>query len=154
MATQVLRIHTSLADDMSAAIGAFLSYCRAKNLSANTTTYYAYRLQAFERFCAANHPGTTPGTVATGLLREFLSEEANKNSAATANHSHTALRTFFNFLVSDGFIAENPMSEVKKLKRRTKVIETFTMEQVERILATCGKDFAGVRDSTAAGLLA
>ncbi|MBP6963843.1 MAG: tyrosine-type recombinase/integrase [Armatimonadetes bacterium] len=141
---QVVRIHASLADDMNAAVNGFMNYCRAKNLSPNTISYYRYRLQAFERFCADSP--VAPENVTPERIREFLTAEAEEKSATTANHAYLTLQAFFNFLVSDGFIAENPMQRVDRVKRRRTVIETFTQEQVERILSSCGKDFVGVRD--------
>jgi len=146
MATQVLRIKTHVSDDLSLAIQAFFSYCASKNLSENTITYYRYRLQAFQQFCAQSEMPVTPGNTSTQLLREFLTHETQVNSSTTANHSSIALRTFFNFLVKDGFLNENPMDGVERIRRRRTVIETFTSEQIEKILTTCGRNFVGIRD--------
>ena len=76
---QVVRIHASLADDMNAAVTGFMNYCRAKNLSPNTISYYRYRLQAFERFCADSP--VAPENVTPERIREFLTAEAEEKSA-------------------------------------------------------------------------
>jgi integrase/recombinase XerD len=147
-AGQAIRIDAfnSLAEDMPAAIEAFLSYCRAKNLSENTIIYYRYRLGSFKQYLDQNAPGVGPVHVNAPLIRGFISEEARRSSAATANHSVIALKAFFNYLVKDGFLERSPLAGVEKLKQRKSIIQTFSLEQVETILATCEKTFAGVRD--------
>ncbi|OFX14803.1 MAG: hypothetical protein A2Z18_03560 [Armatimonadetes bacterium RBG_16_58_9] len=88
----------------------------------------------------------TPATVTPQIVRAFLTAETESNSASTAAHSYVSLRAFFNFLVRDGFVAVNPADSVDKPRQRRKIIETFSLDDVERMVATCGKDFVGVRD--------
>jgi integrase/recombinase XerD len=132
----------SLADDMAAAVESFLNYCRAKNLSKNTLIYYQHRLRAFRDFA----PDLTPATTKRDAVRGFLARETQRTSPATANHSFIALRAFFGFLHREGFIEEIPTDGVEGVRRRRTVIDTFTQTQLEAIIATCGKDFTGVRD--------
>lgn len=145
---QVIRISglTPLADSLESATEGFLNYCRSRNLSENTVSYYRYRLESFGRYLEGNAPGTAPKDMTPQLIRAFLAKES---SPATANHSVITMRAFFNFLVNDGFLSESPMHGVDKLKRKTTVIDTFTFEQVEAVLRTCGKDFVGMRDRAA-----
>ncbi len=146
--TNVVRIpnFTSMADNIESAIDGFLAYCKSKNLSSKTTEYYRYRLQAFSRFLIENEKPCSPKELNQIILREFLTVEAEHNSATTACHSYITLSTFFNFLVGDGYLESNPMEHVDKPKRRKTVINTFSIEQIDEILSTCGKDFIGLRD--------
>ena len=137
----------SPADDLQVAIDGFLAYCRSKNLSGNTIQYYAYRLLAFSRYLAAKDGPFAPMSITTRTLREFLTEETENTSSSTATHDYITLSCFFNYLANDGFIENNPMAKVDKPKRRKTIIHTFSMEQVDSILSTCGKDFVGVRDT-------
>ncbi|MCE5197978.1 MAG: tyrosine-type recombinase/integrase [Armatimonadota bacterium] len=149
MATgQLIRIDAfnSLAEDMSAAIEAFLSYCQSKNLSNNTIIYYRYRLESFRRYIDKNAPGTTPLNLNAPLIRGFIADESKRSSPSTANHSVISLKAFFNYLIKDGFLDRSPMAGVEKLKQRKAIIQTFSLEQIEALLATCEKSFAGIRD--------
>lgn len=142
-----------LSENLSAAIDGFLSYCRSKNLSPNTIIYYRLRLQAFSNHVDTTCPGTAPNRITPQIIREFLTSETEHNSASTAAHSYITLKTFFGFLERDGFLQDNPMRIVDKPKRRKTVINTLSLEQVQSILAMCGKDFVGVRDRAIITLL-
>lgn len=135
-----------LSEDLEAAVRAFLSYCRAKNLSVCTTDYYHFRLKAFQKFLGATAPAARPKDITPQIVRDFLTLETEENSASTASHSYITLRAFFNFLTNDGFLPESPMGSVQRPKQRRTVINTFTLQQIEAVLATCQKDFAGTRD--------
>ena len=137
---------TPLSSDLDAAIEGFVRRCQSKNLSPRTVEYYGFRLRAFQKFLDANYPTSAPADVTSEIVRAFLDAERESNSAATAAHSLTTLRVFFNFLATEGFVQANPMSGVEKPKCRKTVLSTFTLEQVESVLATCGKDFTGARD--------
>ena len=145
---QLLRIGSvaNLADSLTAAIDGFLVFCRSKNLSPNTLIYYQYRLRAFQSYLDQNGTSCAPREVTPRVIREFINDEIERHSASTANHSVTTLRALFSFLVSDGFLATSPMAGVKKVRCRKALIETFTPEQIEAIIATCDKSFTGVRD--------
>lgn len=137
---------TPIADDLSAATDAFLAVCKSRNLSGCTINYYSYRLTAFRRFLEASELPAAPAAVTPKVIRDFLTAEADNNSPTTASHSHCTLSAFFKFLVVEGYMESNPMQNVDKPKRRKQVINTFSMEQVDAVLQTCGKDFPGVRD--------
>ena len=145
---QVIRINelTNPARSMAAAIESFLSYCQSKNLSPNTSQYYRYRLEAFQRYLDAEAPGVTPETISTKTIRSFITDELQKNSASTANHSVIALRVFFNYLVGDEYLASNPMTGVQKVKSGRRLVNTFSMDQVETLLSGCQRNFVGARD--------
>jgi integrase/recombinase XerC/integrase/recombinase XerD len=132
--------------DFTSAIDIFKTYCQSRNLSQNTISYYGYCLLAFTRYVDRNNPGLTLDDISTQTIRAFLLDQTQRNSASTACHCHTTLCVFFSFLVSDGFIECSPMGGVDKPKRRQAIINTFTLQQVEAILKTCGNDFLGLRD--------
>lgn len=153
--TNIIRLGrlSPISEDLSAAIDCFLSYCESKNLSINTIIYYRNRLQAFLRFSNNSYPEIAPDKVTPQIVREFIACETKANSASTAAHSHTALKSFYSFLERDGFIDENPMHRVDKPKRKKTIINTLSLDQVQSVLSMCGKDFAGVRDRAIITLL-
>lgn len=141
-----LRSAGSLACDMEAAVSAFTAFCDSKNLSPRTIEYYAARLASFRRRLEISSTAPRPSDVTPTTIREFLRYEKEHSSASTANHSLCTLKVFFGFLHNEGFIESNPTLVVQKQKVRKPVIQTLSMEQVDRLVATCKKDFYGVRD--------
>ncbi|MEN6358086.1 MAG: tyrosine-type recombinase/integrase [Armatimonadota bacterium] len=148
MAENVVRIpgFTGIADTFDSAISAFKTYCRSRNLSPNTIDYYGYCLLSLTRFLEAHYQALTPRDVTCQVVREYLLDQTDRNSPSTACHCHTTLCVFFGYLQSEGFLESNPMTHVDKPKRRKTVINTFSMKQVDDILATCKRDFASIRD--------
>lgn len=147
-----VRIFNTMADDLSAAVDGFTAY-RSKNLSTRTVEYYGYRLQALTIYLAEHEQPTAPKDLTPQIIRDFLTDEKDRKSPTTASHSHTTLCAFFAFLVGDGFLESSPMENVDKPKRRKAVVNTFSLEQVDAVLANCGKDFAGARDRAMITLL-
>lgn len=141
-----LASYVSLADDMDAAIAAFMAYNKAKNLSPRTIEFYADRMRAFRVYIAENAPGLTPRMIDAAIVRDYLNNSRDTTSAATANHNLNVVRIFLQFLMDDGFLEENVARAVKKQRQSQKVIETLSLEQVEALLATCDKSFLGIRD--------
>lgn len=133
-------------DNLHAAITAFLLYCRARNLSPNTLTYYKYRLLAFTRYLDKSNPGITPEAITVRHLRAFLLSEQERASPATAIHSRLTLNAFFGFLNRDGFISTDPTEGLESMKRTKPLVDTFTSSQIEALLATCDQGFVGMRD--------
>ncbi|MEN6356546.1 MAG: tyrosine-type recombinase/integrase [Armatimonadota bacterium] len=134
------------ADSLPSAIDAFMVFCRAKNLSENTLLYYRYRLDSFQRFLAKHTGISAPRDVTRQTIREFLNVEMNEHSPTTANHSVITLKAFFGFLLEEGFLDNNPSAGISKIRCKKRLIETFSAEQVEAMLATCNKSFQGIRD--------
>jgi len=137
---------TDPAHDLNAAIECFLTYCQAKNLSPNTVQYYAYRLGSFRRYVEEHASSSATSEITRQVIRDFVTAEIENCSPSTANHSVTTLRAFFGFLVREGYLVESPMVGVEKVRQKRTLINTFATEQIEAILASCGKDFVGVRD--------
>jgi Site-specific recombinase XerD len=82
-------------------------------------------------------------------------EVDEKLSANTVTSRLRTLRTFFNFLSSEGMITVNPVSNVKTPRRDQKDRVTFSDEEMRRILeAPDTTTFAGLRDRTLMYLLA
>jgi site-specific recombinase XerD len=128
------------------AMESFFSRGRARNLSPRTQEFYRERLQVFARHLEKRGLTVGPEHVTPDLIRDFLSAECERTSAATARHGYAALRAFFRFLVREGEVEANPMERVEKVRVPRKVVETFSVEQVEAMLATCkGRGFNGIR---------
>lgn len=66
--------------------------------------------------------------------------------ASTARARQLAVRRFSNWLTEEGEIPADPLLGLKPPKVDDKVVEPLTDGQIVALLATCGRDFIGVRD--------
>lgn len=150
--TRFVRISSTnqLADSLTAAIDGFLVYCRSKNLSPHTLTYYRTRLAAFRDFLSSTEASSAPKDISRQTVRDFVRSELESRSASTANHSLAVLKAFFRFLIDDGFLVSSPTDGVKKMKQKRSVVQAFTPEQVEAIIGCLAKSFSGIRDKAIA----
>jgi integrase/recombinase XerD len=131
---------------MQEAVESFLGRGQARNLSHHTLRFYRVRLDAFTRYLEEQGLRVSPAEVTPALVREFLAAEAERVSALTASHSFITLRALFRFLVREEVIEANPMDRVERPRVARKVVETFSTEQVEALLAACnGRSFSGIR---------
>jgi integrase/recombinase XerD len=87
-----------------------------------------------------------PERITPAVVREFLASEQERVSAMTAAHSYITLRAFFRFLLREEWLTTNPMEKVEKIRVPRKVVQTFTAEQIEQMLAACNRrSFNGLR---------
>ena len=76
------------------------------------------------------------------------------NKPQTVNMRLRTLRQFFGFLVGEGYLAENPVARIEKLKTAETLITAMSKEQVRRLLAVPDrKTFTGLREYTIMMLL-
>ncbi len=65
---------------------------------------------------------------------------SHKASPRTVHHYYSVLRAFFNWGVSEGYLKCSPVAKVKVAKAKPKVIQPYTTEQINKLLAVCDHD--------------
>jgi integrase/recombinase XerD len=139
--------------DLQAATNAFLRYCRVRNLTAESIRYYADSLAQLSRLLAQLNI-TRPIDVTRSVIYSAIEATQNRVSEATVNSYMRAWRAFFNFLADEGYVTDNPFQGVKLIKTEKRVIETFTKEQVRRLLESQDRTtFTGYRNYVLMSLL-
>lgn len=67
----------------------------------------------------------------------------------TINTRLRAIRAYFNFLYKQKYIRKNPVENIKLLKDRKNLVQTFSTEQLEHLLKQPDlRTFTGLRDYT------
>jgi integrase/recombinase XerD len=142
MESNVIRLSNSNSPvtSLSAAIKSFILHCNSRNLSQCTIDYYNYSFLAFTKFT-----DLPPIEITTDTIRAFLVEQSKHVNETTLQHRHCALNVFFKFLAEEGYLQCNPVARIPKPKRKKSVINTFSIDDMERILKVCKNDFVGVR---------
>ena len=122
----------------------FFVYLKAeKNYSPHTLRSYTHDLTRFYRFLE----GRPLEGVTKEALRSFLAEMVSQGlSKRTMGRRMAALRTFFRFLVREGYLQKNPMGTVKNPKLEKKLPMVMEETEVARLLEAPEDDLTGRRD--------
>ncbi|RFB12754.1 recombinase XerD [Bacillus sp. HNG] len=129
----------------------FIDDCELRNLREHTIKYYRGELSAFrnlmqKQMVDMNVRDWTGETIKThGIL--YMKDKGLK--PVTINTRLRAVRAFFNFLEHQNLITNNPMKDIKLLRDRRRIVETFDKKQIKVLLSSCDlRSFTGLRDYT------
>ncbi len=123
----------------------FLRYLKMeKNFSDHTLRNYTSDLREFSQFCSGKHPKDIDYV----LLRRFLMHLTTKGSCArTINRKVSCIRSFFKFLIKEGFLDKNPALLLFTPKIPKRLPAFLSEEEVGRLLeAVSQKDWRSLRD--------
>jgi integrase/recombinase XerD len=139
-------------EDFEICLSAFLRDGRIRNLSPHTLKYYRNELIALQSILEAQTIPTRPDKITLEVLRQnvilYMMETLGRKETSI-NTRLRAVRAFFNFLYKEGMLETNPAAELKLIKAKKEVVETFTREQVRDILQQVDRaSFTGLRDYT------
>lgn len=138
--------------DFKTALSLFLDDCEIRNLREHTIQYYKNELSQYYKLLREQDIDTSPLNITKEILKQNIilyMKNNKKNQVVTINTRLRAIRAFFNFLYREKYIKENPASDLKLLKDRKKVVETFTVEQLNSLFKQPNlRTFVGVRDYT------
>jgi site-specific recombinase XerD len=121
---------------------------RAANRADSTIYKYLLASQQLIDFLTDAGMPTQAAAVKREHIEAYLAAFLDGHKASTAATRYQSLRVFFNFLVDEGEITENPMRNMRPPivpEQRTDVLDD---DQLRALLATCaGKDFENRRDN-------
>jgi integrase/recombinase XerC len=121
---------------------------RADNKSENTLYAYIQAVRLMGEWAHRQDPVVDPSEVKPRHVREFIVELVGRTSAGNAHTNYRALRTFFNWLVSEEEIGRTPMDRTKPPIVPEKPIPVIVDQNIKTLFALCGgKDFVSRRDT-------
>lgn len=130
----------------------FIEDCELRNLREHTIKYYRNELSAFKKMLLKQNVKMNVNSWTEEIIKKngiiYMKEKGLK--PVSINSRLRALRAFFNFLEQRQLInSENPMKNIKMLKHRRKIVETFNKKQIKDLLNSCNlRTFTGFRDYT------
>jgi integrase/recombinase XerD len=137
--------------DFKTALSLFVDDCQIRNLRPQTIQYYRNELSVFFKLLIEQDITPSFDTITKDHIKRnvILYMKEKGLQTVTINTRLRAIRAFFNFLQRERYIKQNPMNEIKLLKDRKKVVETFTNKQLETLFKQPNlRSFVGVRDYT------
>lgn len=122
----------------------FLTYLKVeKNYSKHTLINYAHDLKNFYTFLG----NVKLADADILVLRKYLAlSKENSLSKRTVARHMAALRTFFRFLIREGYLKKNPMSALRTPKLEKKLPMVLDENEVSRLMEAPGDDLTGRRD--------
>lgn len=137
---------------MEKAIQRFLDDCVLRNLSEHTIRYYKTELNWFKKLLEEKNVTTEPSEITLESVQDNVILYLIKTKGCKVGTVNTMLRAvtvFFRFLERKELIEENPLQDLELLRQRRTVIETFTNEQIGKLLRQPDQNtLTGVRDYT------
>ena len=146
---------TAVVISLESVIRDYILNCTVEGKSPKTISDYQSVLRNFLWYCR-NNKFPELSEITTTHIRQFLfylRSETNRwgmnspgvrkpASQTTANDYYRALHSFFNWLVREELISENPFINLKAPKVEKKVIQALTESEIESLLSLCSKKTA------------
>ena len=154
---QIVKLDQEACPTFEEAEQLFYSEEKSKNRLKRTIAWHRENLHAFKK--ALKEQNIEPDlekinyrTIKNNFILYAIEKWDNKPQ--TINMRIRTLRQFFRFLIQEGYLAENPVARVNKLKTEEVLVVSMTRGQVIKIMSTSNrKTFTGLRDFTVMILL-
>jgi integrase/recombinase XerD len=125
----------------------FVEYLqKEKRMAPNTLEAYKRDVMGFMTFEASRGMTNVLETTSTEIVAYLHSLKSMGKSASTVNRKLASVRSFFNYLLREGQIAENPTTGIKTPKIERKSIEFLSLEEIDKLLASPDESLKGKRD--------
>ncbi|WP_027632163.1 site-specific tyrosine recombinase XerD [Clostridium hydrogeniformans] len=133
---------------MNALVDKYIKYIEGKQLSKNTLDGYRRDLLKYIDFVKERDEDINIADEIT--INAYIQSRVDKKfSNSSINRSIVAIRNFYKFLYSKGYIHDSPIIYYELPKIKTKIPKTLTIEEVERLLDTPDVNtYKGLRDKT------
>jgi site-specific recombinase XerD len=151
-------LHSPSGTSLRSLIHGFVLTKQTEGKSQRTVEYYRENLRRFIWYADTKNWSDDIRSLTEWHCREFLAYVGNqsgrwglegngsetsrlKASHSTIHHYFVVLSTFFNWVVHEGFVADNPIANIRVAKPKSKVIIPFNVDEIHRMLEVCDFDY-------------
>ncbi|MBR1986073.1 MAG: tyrosine-type recombinase/integrase [Mogibacterium sp.] len=125
----------------------FIEYMKnEKRKAANTLIAYERDLTAFEKYLAGRGTDSLEKCTDNDAISYVLQLSNENKSKPTINRKVSALRMYYEYLITKGVISENPFTRIKAIKTDKRQIDYLTIEEAAKLMDLPGDDAKGLRD--------
>ena len=120
-----------------------------RGLSDNSVKSYDYDLILFKKFLIANKINDTPLNCKPETIKNYLYKSFSHKKSRSLSRSISAIKSFFNYLIFEGYIKDSPISNVESPKQEKKLPEVLTEDEIKNLIDSINlnQDF-GQRNKT------
>ncbi len=106
-----------------------------RGLSENTVRNYARDVRKLADYSREHAGGKLPKVIGPGEMEAFIHEMGASLQARSQARLISGLRSFFAFLIFEGYREDNPMKLIESPKTGRKLPDTLSVEEIDRMIA-------------------
>ena len=120
-----------------------------RGLSINSIKSYEYDLNLFKNFIVSNQISETPISCKPDTLKDYLYNNLSNKKSRSQARSISALKSYFNYLIFEGYIQKSPISDIESPKLEKKLPEVLTETEITKLIESYNlNDNFGQRNRT------
>lgn len=105
-----------------------------RGLSINSIKSYEYDLNLFKNFIVSNQISETPINCKPDTLKDYLYKNLSNKKSRSQARSISALKSYFNYLIFEGYIQKSPISDIESPKLEKKLPEVLTETEITELI--------------------
>ena len=105
-----------------------------RGLSDNSIKSYDYDLILFKKFLIANKINDTPLNCKSETIKNYLYKSFSDKKSISQARSISAIKSFFNYLIFEGYIKDSPISNIESPKQEKKLPKVLTEEEIKKLI--------------------
>ena len=105
-----------------------------RGLSDNSIKSYDYDLILFKKFLIANKINDTPLYCKPETIKNYLYKSFSDKKSISQARSISAIKSFFNYLIFEGYIKDSPISNIESPKQEKKLPKVLTEEEIKKLI--------------------
>ena len=119
------------------ALNDFKNYLKIeRNLSKNTIESYLFDVKKLINFLKSNNTNLNPDQLSESLAKEFIYDISKKVKSPTQARIVSGLRRFYEYLMLENIVKNNPIQNIEIPKIGTNLPVTLTVEEIDKILSS------------------
>jgi len=119
------------------ALNDFKNYLKIeRNLSKNTIESYLFDVKKLINFLKSNNANLYPDQLSENLAKEFIYDISKKVKSPTQARIVSGLRRFYEYLMLENIVKNNPIQNIEIPKIGTNLPVTLTVEEIDKILSS------------------
>lgn len=118
------------------ALNDFKNYLKIeRNLSKNTIESYLFDVKKLINFLKSNNTNLNPDQLSESLAKEFIYYISKKVKSPTQARIVSGLRRFYEYLMLENIVKNNPIQNIEIPKIGTTLPVTLTVEEIDKIIS-------------------
>lgn len=105
-----------------------------RGLSINSIKSYEYDLNLFKNFIVSNQISETPINCKPDTLKDYLYNNLSNKKSRSQARNISALKSYFNYLIFEGYIQKSPISDIESPKLEKKLPEVLTETEITELI--------------------
>lgn len=106
-----------------------------RGLAENSVENYSLDISKLINYLEANELSASPLKISKENLQQFIYEIAKVLNARSQSRIISGLKSFFNYLIFEGYRADNPMELIETPKIGRKLPDTLSLEEIDKLIS-------------------